>query len=404
MKFLFISYDGLTDPLGQSQILPYIIGLKQKGLDYTILSVDKKKAFKENFKQIRQQLNEIDIPWTAIPYTKKPAFLSTVFDVFQLRKKIKKQIKENDITHLHCRSYVAMYAAFPLARRFNLKIIFDIRGFWIDERIEGGIWSISNPFIKLLVDYLKRKERLWFEESDLIISLTENGKSQITRLYPKVESNKIHVIPCCADEKHFNPNLISSEQKLELKEELGLREEEKILGYVGSIGTWYLCDEMFQTFDLLKSKGLVDKFLIITKEEEKTLYQMALKNKVQQQDIIIKSGERRNVPKLLNIINLGIFFIKPSFSKTASSPTKLGELLLMGKAVICNIGVGDLNDYFEKHKVGYCIDVADRNSINSDQVEGLMKSDPSEIRNIALVDFSLRTGIDKYHTAISSII
>ena len=29
-QILYISYDGITDPLGQSQILPYIIGLTKK--------------------------------------------------------------------------------------------------------------------------------------------------------------------------------------------------------------------------------------------------------------------------------------------------------------------------------------------------------------------------------------
>jgi len=29
---LYLSYDGMTDPLGQSQVLPYIIGLQKKGI------------------------------------------------------------------------------------------------------------------------------------------------------------------------------------------------------------------------------------------------------------------------------------------------------------------------------------------------------------------------------------
>lgn len=35
---LFITYDGLTDPLGQSQILPYILGLRQRGYEFHVLS------------------------------------------------------------------------------------------------------------------------------------------------------------------------------------------------------------------------------------------------------------------------------------------------------------------------------------------------------------------------------
>ena len=29
-KVVFLSYDGITDPLGQSQVLPYLLGLSTK--------------------------------------------------------------------------------------------------------------------------------------------------------------------------------------------------------------------------------------------------------------------------------------------------------------------------------------------------------------------------------------
>ena len=42
-KVLFIAYDGLTDPLGQSQIIPYLAGLSKANYQFTILSVEKKQ-------------------------------------------------------------------------------------------------------------------------------------------------------------------------------------------------------------------------------------------------------------------------------------------------------------------------------------------------------------------------
>ena len=40
-KILFISYDGMTDPLGQSQVIPYLSNLTKFGYTFTILSCDK---------------------------------------------------------------------------------------------------------------------------------------------------------------------------------------------------------------------------------------------------------------------------------------------------------------------------------------------------------------------------
>ena len=40
-NILYISYDGITDPLGQSQILPYISELSRKGLKFHLISFEK---------------------------------------------------------------------------------------------------------------------------------------------------------------------------------------------------------------------------------------------------------------------------------------------------------------------------------------------------------------------------
>ena len=52
---LYLSYDGMTDPLGQSQVLPYIIGLQQKGIAFTLISFEKIERFKEEGAAIKSQ-------------------------------------------------------------------------------------------------------------------------------------------------------------------------------------------------------------------------------------------------------------------------------------------------------------------------------------------------------------
>ena len=43
---LFITYDGILDPLGSSQILPYLFGLASKGVKVHILSFEKEETMK----------------------------------------------------------------------------------------------------------------------------------------------------------------------------------------------------------------------------------------------------------------------------------------------------------------------------------------------------------------------
>ena len=46
MKVLYITYDGLTDPLGASQVLPYLSGMADAGIKFTVISFEKKEKIK----------------------------------------------------------------------------------------------------------------------------------------------------------------------------------------------------------------------------------------------------------------------------------------------------------------------------------------------------------------------
>ena len=61
------------------------------------------------------------------------------------------------------------------------------------------------------------------------------------------------------------------------------------------------------------------------------------------------------MPVLLSLSTLSLFFIKPAYSKKASSPTKMGELMSMGIPFITNSGVGDIDLLVNEYKVGIAI-------------------------------------------------
>lgn len=45
---LYLSYDGMTDPLGQSQVLPYLTMLRKKSYNISMISLEKLEVFTEN--------------------------------------------------------------------------------------------------------------------------------------------------------------------------------------------------------------------------------------------------------------------------------------------------------------------------------------------------------------------
>ena len=60
-KILYISYDGMTDPLGQSQVLPYLVGLTKKGCQFHLISFEKQERFEKFESTIRQICSDAGI-------------------------------------------------------------------------------------------------------------------------------------------------------------------------------------------------------------------------------------------------------------------------------------------------------------------------------------------------------
>ena len=53
---LYITYDGLLEPLGQSQIIPYLKKISDADIKYTVVSYEKAGS-NEDFKKLRQDLS-----------------------------------------------------------------------------------------------------------------------------------------------------------------------------------------------------------------------------------------------------------------------------------------------------------------------------------------------------------
>ncbi len=352
-KALYISYDGMTDPLGQSQVLPYLKGLSEKGIEFHLISFEKEERFEKFRDHIQKICDEAGIHWYPLSYTKKPPLLSTIYDTQRMKQLAHKLHRKHNFRIVHCRSYIAALVGSGMKKRFGTKFLFDMRGFWADERIDGNIWSLNNPVFRTVYNYFKKKEILFFREADHVVSLTYNGKNEIEG-WKEFDDQKplIEVIPCCVDLDLFDPAKVSNEQRVQLKEELGIKAGEFILGYVGSIGTWYMLPEMLHFFKVLHSSNPNSRFLFVTGEDPSVIRATAETLDLPQDAIYITSCLHKEVPLHISIFDASIFFIRPTFSKKASSPTKQGEIMAMGIPLICNAGVGDTDLVVEKYEAG----------------------------------------------------
>ena len=364
-NILYLSYDGMTDPLGQSQVLPYIIGLSKKGFRFHLISFEKPERFEKLKADIQQICDQHNITWHPRIYTKKPPLFSTLYDVWRMRKLAFNLHGKHNFSIIHCRSYLSAMVGLAMKHKLNTKFLFDMRGFWADERIDGKIWSLSNPVFKVVYQFFKRKERQFFLESDHVISLTHNGKDEICSWTGFNHlKEKIDVIPCCADLTKFNPLKITENKKTELQQNLKIEPNQFVLGYVGSIGTWYMLDEMLQLFKSLSSEKPNSIFLFVSGDDANYILNKARELSISIDSIRIQSAKHNEVSSFISLFSASVFFIRPTYSKKASSPTKQGELMSMGIPIICNSGVGDTDIIVEKYQAGLVLDTLENDAFS----------------------------------------
>jgi len=402
--FLFVSIDGMTDPLGQSQVLPYLVGLAKKGYSIGIVSCEKKANWEQNHTQINNITKAANIKWEYSFYKNSIPFVSQIQNYNSLKKIVKQTIinSPNQII-LHCRSYLAGLIGLIAKKKYSTGLIFDMRGFWADERIDGGIWNKSKPIGRFLYSFFKKKEKEILLNADAIISLTQKAKSIILNWQLGINNSKISVIPCCVDLEHFSEKTINENVLTTIKTNYPQLNNKFVLSYVGSLGTWYMSDEMIAFFKILSQKTDA-VFLIITKDDKEIIYEAAKKQGLALDKLIIIASSRNDIPTYISLSSASLFFIKPSFSKSASSPTKMGEILSMGIPIITNTGIGDVENIINESQCGILISDFNDSSYQNATNELLEKNHviSKNTKQTAHNYFSLLDGIEKYNHVYSS--
>ncbi|HEX8644446.1 MAG TPA: glycosyltransferase [Allosphingosinicella sp.] len=403
-RILYISYDGLTDPLGRSQVLPYLTGLSRLGHRIAILSCEKPEREARDGARIRAICEEAGIEWHPIRYHKKPPVLSSAWDARALRRTAERLHRAAPFDIVHCRSYIPSIAGLHLKRKFGVRFLFDMRGFWPDEKVEGRSWPQTNPVFRRVYAWFKRLEAELLTGADHIISLTHEGKRQLeTRPQFQPAGPEITVIPCCVDFTHFP--LVAAGDRAAGRSALGIAADAKVLVYLGSLGSWYMLDEMLDFFRVMAQLDAASVFLFVTQDPPGEIEAAARARGVAADRLVIRPAARDEVPAFMAAADLGIFFIQPVFSKKASSPTKMGEMLALGLPLVTNGGVGDVARIVEETGCGVAIERFDEAAYGEalDALEAMAPA-PADQREKALPWFDVEIGIARYDAVYRSLV
>jgi glycosyltransferase involved in cell wall biosynthesis len=348
-RVLYISYNGMLDPLGQSQVIPYLRELSSEGVRFTLLSFERAGAFEldglEKCYQLERQLAEDGIEWHRLRYHHRLSLPATLYDILAGIWYAQTLVRRNGIEMVHARSTVPAAIALGLKRLFGIKMIFDVRGLLADEYVDAGHWRKEGVKYRLT----KSMERRCLAAADGVVTLTERIWP-ILEDWPELRGREIahQVVPCCVDLERF---IFSSAARIQRRLEFGL-EDKFVLVYSGSVGGWYLTDEMADFFVALLTRKPNAHFLWLITNGKDKVEAVLKERRIAPGRYTIRSVSSEDVSSFLSASDAGIAFIKPCFSKLASSPTKNGEYLACGLPLIINSGIGDSDALIEREGVG----------------------------------------------------
>ena len=403
-NILYITYDGLLDPLGGSQILPYLHEIKREDTRVHILSFEKIYRSKTDINRMYLDLKNKNILWTHLKFTSRLGSIGKIYDMIKMYSAgILISIISN-INIIHARGHTCADVASFIKKILRIQFIFDFRGFWVDEREEKGGGNRMKKLDNFIFKIYKKKEYDLINHCDQLVILTEAMIPEIINIGIN-NIDKITVIPCCADYSHFR--LINTEQRKLNRKTIGLDGEDLVIGYLGSVGKMYRADLFIKLFELSTEKYPNIRALIITQntnEFERLVLASSNHNIYKKMKII--SGSRDNVPILLSSIDILIALSNPTFAKKSMSPTKIGEALACGIPVITNEGIGDVKSLINKTKSGLVLPDLSENSIKQarDSLYDLKKSDPAFIREESMKFLGLEKGHLLYKKVYDRII
>ena len=352
-RVLFISYNGILDPLGQTQVIPYLRELAKRGVQFTLLSFERAAAFApegaRKRDELRRELSEQGIEWHWLRYHQRPSVPATIYDVLAGIRKAKSLVRRNRIEMVHARSHIPATIALALKRSLGTKMIFDLRGLMAEEYVDAKHWREGSVPYRIT----KAAERRIFTETDAVVTLTERIWP-IIRDWEGLRGRDVQhaVVPCCVDLSLFR---FSEEDRATRRGELRLGEKFTIV-YSGSLDGWYLTDKMADFFAAFRRRRPDAHLLWLTNGSHDRVRELMRSRSVPADQFSVLSVPARVVPSYLSAADAGLSFIKRCFSKIASSPTKNAEYLACGLPLIINAGIGDSDALIHDWKAGVLLE------------------------------------------------
>lgn len=389
---LYISYEGMLEPLGQSQVLAYLERLAGEWPIH-LVSFEKPDDWAKVAvrKAIALRIKAAGIAWHPLRYHKRPSVAATSWDVVQGIRLGTTLVRRHGLSIVHARSYVPSVMALAIKRQTGARFIFDMRGFWADERVDAGLWPKDSGLYKLA----KAFERRFLLAADAVVSLTHAGKREIERFdYLDGRVLRIAVISTCTDLSRFTPPSNRPDGAF-------------VLGYAGTASGWYDFDEVIAVWTALRSARPDARLRIVNRNDHDLIRQKLEFHGVDPNIREIVAADFWKMPCSLRRMSAGVVIAKSGYSHLARAPTRIAEFLGCGVPMLASACVGDMAEILEGERVGVVLRSLSFES-RREAVERLLSlaAEPDitdRCVSVARRYFSLEDGVEAYRRIYRSL-
>lgn len=338
MTALYICYQSISDPLTRTQVVAYLEGLVRGGHRMVLLTFEPEPLSSVRESEIREELLGLGVVWAWLKYHKRPSVPATAFDMANGVRRGYQLARQHQVDLFHVRGHVAALMGLWLKRFCGKRLLFDIRGFLAEEYVDAGIWPADGWLFRMA----KRWERTIVRASDGFVVLTQAARQKLMSEYSaSVRGKPLATIPCCVDLRAMRTARVRPK-------------ESNHFVYIGKFGGWYWTEALacFMSAARELRPGLQLRVFTQTPREvaEGELATFGLRD-----GVTVSCAEPGELPGLIRSALAGLCFIRPTESKKASSPTKLGDYLAAGLPVAGTAGIGDVDQLLLANQTGVLI-------------------------------------------------
>ena len=400
-RVLYLTFDGVLEPLGRSQVLSYLYGLTARGYSFTLISLEKEQDLSERARveELEAELLSRNIRWVRLPYHAGGAksVMKNCSAAFHAAKSV---IKSERVRVTHCRSYVAASVGWSLRRLYGIPYIFDMRGYWIDELRDEGRW-FGNAFAYRAGKLLERR---LVRDAAAIVTLTGIQAEDLRAgLLKKQPEKPVEVITTCADFDEFDPAK-PARARVVPQEVLERIEGKLTVGFVGSINTSYSLAESLSLFRYLLEERADAHLLCLTRQTD-AMKELLAEHGIPESAYTLASVNHREMPEWLRHMDWALLLLNTRFSKRGSMPTKLAEFFAAGVRPIQHGCNAEVSEKVRGAGSGIVLDSLSEESLREAArriaaipLEG---AELERAREISRPHFSLAAGVLKYEKILS---